>query len=54
VKVGKLFLAGALMSVEDVDFDFENAPTRIVLTRQITQEEQRSCGGIKVINSLGE
>jgi hypothetical protein len=35
VKVGGLFLAEALMSVEDVDFDFENAQTRIILTREI-------------------
>jgi hypothetical protein len=43
------------MSAEDIDFDFENSQTRIVLTYEITREEQRmSCGGIKVINSLGE
>jgi hypothetical protein len=34
-EVGGLFLAEALMSVEDIDFDFENSQTRIVLTREI-------------------
>jgi hypothetical protein len=35
VEVGGFFLADTLMSVEDIDFDFENSQTRITLTREI-------------------
>ena len=32
LKVGVSFLAEELMSVDDIDFDFENSPIRVVLT----------------------
>jgi hypothetical protein len=35
--IERLFLAEAVMSVEDVDFDFENSAIRIVVTREIPE-----------------
>ncbi|OFX15585.1 hypothetical protein A3K71_03680 [archaeon RBG_16_50_20] len=39
--VGGLFLTEALMTVEDIDFDFENSQIRVVLTREIPESTAR-------------
>lgn len=36
-----VFLGEALMTVDDIDFDFENSQTRIVLTREIPDLPQK-------------
>jgi hypothetical protein len=35
--VGGSFLAEALITVDDIDFDFENSPVRVVVTREIPE-----------------
>jgi hypothetical protein len=37
MQFGGLFLAEALMTVDDIDFDFENSQVRIVVTREIPE-----------------
>jgi hypothetical protein len=37
LRVGGLFLAEALMTVDDIDFDFENSQIRVVVTREIPE-----------------
>lgn len=41
LRVGGSFLPEALMTVDDIDFDFENSQTRIVLTREIPETTPR-------------
>ncbi len=39
---GDFFLAEALMSVEDIDFDFENSQIRVIVTREIPETPRMS------------
>jgi hypothetical protein len=38
--IGRSFLAEALTSVEDIDFNFENSPIRILLTRELPEMQR--------------
>jgi hypothetical protein len=37
LRVGVSFLAEAMMTVDDIDFDFENSPVKVVVTREIPE-----------------
>jgi len=41
LEVGGSFLAEALMTVEDIDFDFENSSIRVVVTRELPETTSR-------------